>query len=170
MFMILTDAYAQSLEDLENAYVKKANALKVDFDKKSVSLAKIYIKALEKKEKEIVKSGDLDKALKVRAKIKEMQAILKGESVAVVKPVANTADPIVGTWKWVSCDIEFLPNNTAHVVDDEIKPKRQLKWSKEGDTYTLYWNPSHSEYLKLTGDNIEGKTTHGVRLSAKRIK
>ncbi len=85
------------IEKLENIYIDKANKLKairdkvvkeadVKFENDSRRLAESYIKALIKEQTAIVKTGDLEGALKIKAKIIEIENVLKGQ---VARPEIN---------------------------------------------------------------------------------
>jgi hypothetical protein len=89
LFVILAvpNIWADDIDKLENAYIQKANQLRTDRDKKvkvidekyqkdSLALADSYVKSLKRIEKQIVQKGDLDGALKVRNKIKEIEKAL----------------------------------------------------------------------------------------------
>jgi hypothetical protein len=97
--MLAVPVWADEIDKLENAFVTKSNHLKAERDKgmkviedkyikDSQSLAQSYINSLKRIEKSIVKKGDLDGALKVRAKIKEIEAI-----VGLSKEEPETKEP-----------------------------------------------------------------------------
>jgi hypothetical protein len=166
--------YAQGLEDLENRYIAKADALKADYQQKSVSLAKSYVRALEVKEKEIVKSGDLDAALKVRSKIKEIKAVIdKDEAVSTVKPdkVHKTEDPIIGKWAWDKPDRSwtFYADNTALYVRVSDGFRKEGSWKKVGNEYQLTYPSARGAHETLTLDD-KGMLKVNGKYFAKRSK
>ena len=57
---------------LEDSYVKKANILKADYEKKSLSLAKSYVRALKEMKYQRTQRGDIQDAKNIEAKIKEI--------------------------------------------------------------------------------------------------
>ena len=173
-----------AIDKLENSYVNKAEQLKTTRDQgvkqldtkyqsDSRRLALAYILALRKIEISIVKKGDLDGALIVRAKIKEIEAILKGEAVAVVKPkpVHNSADTIVGKWHWqiTRRTVEFGINGYPIING---KPDTKVKWSKLAPfKYRLAYERGKYEILLLSkdGKTLDITVSDGRKFKATRL-
>lgn len=120
------------IERFENTYIKKAEQLKATRDKSvkeadvkfvsdSRKLAEAYIKVLKKEQIAIVKTGDLEGALKIKAKIIEIEKILKNQvtrpeivqpqSVSVINKDINTIGSKLDyrIYRWsLSMRISFL--------------------------------------------------------------
>lgn len=113
MLMIIgCSLFAADLEKLEQSYLSKAEDLQSDSDTKikvikdklakdSKRLAEAYLKSLKAMLKSETQKGDFDAAVKVKGKIVEIEAILKGEAVAPrPKPKSTrTINPLTGKWK-----------------------------------------------------------------------
>jgi hypothetical protein len=89
------------IDKLENFYIEKALQLQVTknsdiagiekkYNDDSRKLAEYYVKSLKKIEVATVQKGDLDGALKVRAKIKEIQDALDDNSKTSLTPKVTT--------------------------------------------------------------------------------
>jgi hypothetical protein len=177
---------ADDLDTLEESYFSKASALQEDHDAKqkviskklatdSKRLAESYIKALKAMLKKETQKGDLDAAIKVKAKIVEMEAILNGEAVApVVKPnpVENKAEPIVGKWKWHNGRIIDVLENGTLISKGKLSANKWTKvgenkyhltnkevWtvSEDGKTFTISINNRKYICKRITTDPIVGK-------------
>jgi hypothetical protein len=88
--LMAVHVWADEIDKLEELYLGKVTKLKTERDAKvkeiddkyskdTKSLAQSYINSLKKIEVSIVKKGDLDGALKVRSKIKEIENALTGD-------------------------------------------------------------------------------------------
>lgn len=98
MLLISTLMFGQGLDKLEQIYLNKAERLQKDHDarakandnkltKDSQRLAEAYLKALRIMLIVETKKGDFDKAVKVKAKITEIEALINIGGVSKTRPI-----------------------------------------------------------------------------------
>lgn len=190
LMMFSCSMIAQDINKLEQFYLTKAEALQAARDKDveardaklakdSKRLANAYLKSLKKIEIAIVQKGDLDAALKVRAKIKEVEAILEGDPRVrkPVKPSLSIKDPFVGTWKWMTkyiVDIHSDGTITSYKNIADFKNKNVFRtsstWTKKEKTYYIH-GPNYIDTLTIANDgkSLSGEGSRGHKVSAIRI-
>lgn len=162
----------ESLDKLEQSYLSKAETLQADSDKDvkerdaklakdSKRLAAAYLKSLKKIEIAIVQKGDLDGALKVRAKIKEIEAILKGEAVAVVKTAPNSALNTALIGKWFHINARHIYNfEKTGVITNNVG--NSGVWRQVGDSVlTIKWNHVSYTQTYILSKNSKQLLTNG---------
>jgi hypothetical protein len=133
------NVHSQSLEELESRYIEKATALEADYKKKSISLAKSYVKALEVKKVEYTKKGDLDKALEIRKKIERMKAIINKEDKTTKTPKQTTdMTNIVGKWYSTYKKTDTFFFNSDGTITLPNKKVAKYKIHTDG-TFSLAW-------------------------------
>ena len=89
LFLIVLQAFANPVKDLEDAFFKKSSELEAEHEKKTLSLANSYLKALEKRLSAYTKKGDFDNA-----------TLIKGKILEIRKQLPKIHDKITGSWKW----------------------------------------------------------------------
>jgi hypothetical protein len=104
VFLVITSAFAEDATDkMETKYVAKMEQYKAEYDARCRKLTEAYVAELKKIQVAETKKGDLDAALKVKSKIKEMEDILDSHipvTIPKALPGPDEKDPIIGTWHW----------------------------------------------------------------------
>lgn len=144
----MATAYADPADTLEDKYVKGLTKYKAEYDAKCRRLSLAYIKSLEKLQVATVKKGDLDGALKVKAKIAEIEKLLADNlSIPLPNPtktiVSTKPDPIIGKWNWsgrvnytFKADGTFISNTTVHGAWESLgNAKYKVRGIKNGSTF-----------------------------------
>lgn len=177
---------ADPVEKLENSYVKKAEqiatqkqaALKevaVKYDSVSKRLTESYLKSLKILLKKETQKGDFDSAIKIKAKIVEIESMLKGQAppkvtrptiikptvtkprvVKVIKPVDNKAK-LHPSWQ------SFKNNNfyTLHLLDDKTcrfavngNQSATGKWNVANGSINIKWDSGATNTYKIYDKKI----------------
>ena len=130
----------------------------------------IYLKRLEEIQKNIVRSGDLEGALKVKAKI---DAIKKGMNVTV-KPdkdqlSAPGVDIVVGKWNWSSKTVVTFTSDKKWSFPHG-KNTVKGKWSKDKKQYTMHFPNGGKDNFTINGKTLSGTSGTGIKFSATKIK
>ena len=164
--IILITIHADSTDDLDNKYTNIRTKFKVDYEAKCRKLDLAYIKQLEKLQIETTKKGDLDGALKIKAKIAEIKKQLKANTFTVVpKNDINNVDEIAivslaGNWQQCHKAKTVLKLNADKSA---IYNKRNKgTWKAANGILTVTWSHGPVEVYKFTNLNLIALKTTAI--------
>lgn len=172
--LISMSIFGQVLNKLEKSYLTKADLLQSDHDNKvkalddrlvteSRRLAEVYLKALKALLKSETQKGDFDSAIKVKAKITEMENMLKSEAVAVANGSITVTKPIgvhhdlIGVWQTTNTKgtkyiYTFYKNGTSFHENNSNKNTITGKWEAVENEIHIVFSNKHSFTLKRLGN------------------
>lgn len=172
VFLVIGSVFAEDATDkMEMKYVGKMEQYKADYDARCRKLTEAYVVELKKIQVAETKKGDLDAALKVKAKIKEMEDILNGIPITIPKTLPGPkVDPIVGEWYW---------GKRRHVLNLTAKGNIILEgsggtWRKTAQgTYILMFVTQDKKYphtVILKKDNMHVQFNNVAFVSSRIVK
>ena len=142
----------EKVDKLEQLYIDREAQFKREYEEKINKLKLSYIKRLEDIQKEIVKTGNLEEALKVKSKIDKVKATLKKTVKANINDVNKKKNDIN------NFDIKNNVNLKDFVGDWESKsPSRTVrifKSAKNGITVIHPYRKIPSTYARLVGNKL----------------
>ncbi len=149
-----------------------AAALKAKRDAKIAEINQLYATALEKLMKKAMAEGNLDTAKLLEDEMNEAAPDPFVEKTAVAAKVTDSANPIVGKWKWgESLVAEFTPDGRA-----TAKGYSGVWVEKESSSlerkYTVSWNDGIViDYLIILqdGEKARAKNSNDQKFVASKI-
>jgi hypothetical protein len=153
----LPSAAVTALEKLD----KIEGKLTAEYKKSVVAQRSKTIEELEKVVKEVTKTGNLELALAVKAKVDELVAKNEAENdpdlLGNKKPI--TLDPaklVIGMWDFeqtntIKGTIEFMPsgNFIGSMIAPEVHPFIPGKWEIKDDQVILRWSYKKPEQIDI---------------------
>lgn len=127
----MATAYADPADTLEDKYVKGLTKYKAEYDAKCRKFSLAYIASLKRLQVATVKKGDLDGALKVKAKIVELEKMLADNIPASLPktPQSRTTTKTPTNIKWTK---ETFAGTTWESFDAEGKLLGELTYLPGG--------------------------------------
>ena len=178
----------KSVQAVQVGYIKAVSDVKLDADRKIVSMCKLYIKALDKLMKEYTAAGKLEDALEIKAEKKGVEFVIADTEVGIDKVIEkpkkkefvkakpkklNTKDVLLGKWNVRQGNVDFVMvfKENGDIHSSSVRGSTVGKWTIEKDRVMMrwgkYWNTFH---LPLKEKDVTGDHWRKKKVLASKVK